>query len=881
MKRILAFVLALVLVLGTVNIAMAAPSDVEGTRYEEAVSRLVGLNVINGYPDGTFQPGKTITRAEFAVVAVKLLGLGNAAEYGHGPTGFSDVPAEHWASGYVNIAVNRGAIKGYPDGSFRPGNDVSYAEAVTILVRVLGYGPAADDEGAWPANYLAKAAELGVTDDVNFYGYAPARRGDIALMADNSLEIPLMERVGYGDEATYEVKDDRTLLSSKIKSDVVKAKLIATYLVDQGLDEDEIAVLLWDEDDKEYDDEKVYDIAKNAGVDFEAYLGEEVTLWLNDDDEVFMLERETEEDDIVVGVIDEINDDEITVIDADGDDDEYDLAPGVKVYINFRDEDYDEDDLEAGMYIKGIIEDGDIETVVATRWSVGIVDEADEDDEEIEWKYCNSDSHYEDNDGDLDLEDMHYDLDLDDLEEDMIVYWYSVLVDEKDEEYRFFFEVYDDGTKIGEFEEYKEDDYVVVDGREYDLAYHMAGDYVDDDIADLLGDDVEIFIGKDGRVVMIQLDEEREKDRDYALVTDVSLYEDKYREKTPYIKLLTSSGDIIEYEISDEAVIRVDLDGDGRYNDVNEMVDRDVDDYVYAGVENQLTFGSSGKDRITIVENVKEFDEGKSNPGKNTLVRYELDRSGCIDELEVVGEALYADDDNTRVDKDNDRIGSWLFVESDTLVFDAYNEEVIEFRMLEDGIEYDIKYVDDDADLEVLVVYGDNFVEDTEYAIYLSKSYIADDEYRVRAIIDGEEMYINTDMGNDAGVFDDAEKGEVFSIDLVDGMITEAEPVSALTPHRDYMTDRVDDINTSRNRIKLHHYGYFLFADDVRVYEYELDEDDGTVDSVEFAKVRDIDEDQRVNVILDEDGYIEYVYIIDDDVYEEPDVIDDILFELP
>ncbi|NPV44748.1 MAG: hypothetical protein HPY70_12370 [Firmicutes bacterium] len=871
-RKLLALAVAVIFILGTVATGFAAVAeDVKDTEYEDAVVRLGALNVLTGFPDGTFRPDNPITRAQFAAVAVRLLGLDDAAKYAKGTTQFSDVGADHWASGYINIAVNRGIIKGYPDGTFMPEKEVTYNEAVTMLVRVLGYGPAADSEGTWPANYIAKGAELGVTDGVSFYGGAPAKRGDIALMSDNSLDIPLMERVGYGDEATYEVKEDKTLLTDKIKAETKKAILVATPLVDLNLDDDEISVRLWDDSSEEYETAtEEFDVYKDANIDFEAFLGEEVTLWLNKDDEVFFVERETAKKDLVVGQIDEIDADSVTIVFDNGDDDEYDFADSVKVYINLKDDSYDETNLAVGMYVKAILdEDGEIATVVATDWSVGVVEDVDEDDEEIEFKYVEA-SAFEDNSGDLALEDMEYDLDLSDLEEDMIVYYYSVLVDEDDEIYKFFFETYDK-TKVGELEEYKDEDYVVVDGKEYDLAYALVGDNDFADITGLLGDDVKVFFGKDGKVVMIELDTASEEEKDYALVTDVAYDADKYNNYTAYIKLLTASGDIIEYEVSDEAIIKEDT--------AEIDMDSDTADIDISG--NTLTFGYDTDDNgiidsseaIDIVENDKEFTT--DNGAENTLVKYSLDKDGKIDELEVVG--TYRTDQ--QVDKDDNQIGTDVFADDSTLVFDAYNEKVIKFNDLKDGEKYTIKYVlDDDSlgDAEVIVVYSDLYVEDTEYAVYISKSNIADDQYKLKVMIDGEVKYFNTDMGSDAAtVFGTVYKGQIFSLDFDDNKVADADLVNEDT---EKFTDEVEDIDVTKNRVKLTTNGYKLFADDVQVYIYELN-DDGTVDEVKAAKVRDVKDGQKVNVILDSDGYIEYIFIIDKDVDEDPAVISDIEFQ--
>src|SRR5690606_37055255 len=109
-KKVLSLVLALVMVLGSFSFVSAANyDDVTGTEFEKAVDRLSLLEVLEGFPDGTFKPNDTITRAQFAAVAVRAKGLADAAAASKGlPTGFTDVYVGHWAEGYVTTAAKLG-----------------------------------------------------------------------------------------------------------------------------------------------------------------------------------------------------------------------------------------------------------------------------------------------------------------------------------------------------------------------------------------------------------------------------------------------------------------------------------------------------------------------------------------------------------------------------------------------------------------------------------------------------------------------------------------------------------------------------------------------------------------------------------------------------
>ncbi len=189
-------------------------SDVAGTKFLNAVSRLGALNVLAGYPDGTFKPGNNITRAEMAAVAVNAIGLKDAAAYAKGKTKFKDVAGDNWAAGFINVASSQGIIAGYPNGTYKPDANVTYAEVSTILVRLLGYGP--DVKGSWPVNYISKATELGLLKNTEFEGNKPATRGDVALMTDKAtVDTAPLEFDGYDNTGKANYRVNRTLTIAK------------------------------------------------------------------------------------------------------------------------------------------------------------------------------------------------------------------------------------------------------------------------------------------------------------------------------------------------------------------------------------------------------------------------------------------------------------------------------------------------------------------------------------------------------------------------------------------------------------------------------------------------------------------------------------------
>ena len=116
-------------------------SDVKDTDWcNNAISTLSNMGILKGYEDGTFHPNAPVTRAEFAAIAARFSD-GAADDYAT----FSDVPNDYWASKEIAKAAKLGWIKGYKDGTFRPTNNITRAEVMTLVNRVLERG--VDEEG--------------------------------------------------------------------------------------------------------------------------------------------------------------------------------------------------------------------------------------------------------------------------------------------------------------------------------------------------------------------------------------------------------------------------------------------------------------------------------------------------------------------------------------------------------------------------------------------------------------------------------------------------------------------------------------------------------------------------------------------------------------
>lgn len=184
MKKILSVFLSFLL-LFSFSLNSAYASSIE----QEAGQRLKNLGLYQGYEDGTLRLDRNITRAEFAALAVRIEGLDSKQEANKGKTAFKDVAEGHWASGYVNIATSKNLIKGFEDSTYRPEEQVTYVQALAIIIRILGYEK--DVVGEWPNNYISKAKDLGLDKNVKLSPNNIINRGQIAVIISNALDVPM------------------------------------------------------------------------------------------------------------------------------------------------------------------------------------------------------------------------------------------------------------------------------------------------------------------------------------------------------------------------------------------------------------------------------------------------------------------------------------------------------------------------------------------------------------------------------------------------------------------------------------------------------------------------------------------------------------------
>lgn len=221
MKRFLSFLLAAVMASSLLVLPAGAAdvvrfSDVTDRNTIMAVESLRLMGVLDGYNDNTFRPGAALNRAQFCKMAVyamngeEELGLYNTV------TIFPDAKPTHWASAYINMASRKGIIAGYPDGRFHPERTVTVGQAVTILLRMLGYEDK-DIGGVWPASYMAVGATVGLTDGIGTNGNATLTRGQAAQLFLNLLRADMKEKGSYLSSLKATVLENQVLVTSSAR----------------------------------------------------------------------------------------------------------------------------------------------------------------------------------------------------------------------------------------------------------------------------------------------------------------------------------------------------------------------------------------------------------------------------------------------------------------------------------------------------------------------------------------------------------------------------------------------------------------------------------------------------------------------------------------
>ncbi len=181
-------VLFIIFIISSTAVAVSELEDIEESEYAHEIRQLMSVGIFRGFPDGTFRPGETTTRAQTAKIMTYLL---NRAEEANEKDVsiedlFHDVEPDHWAAEHIIVCVEEGIYFGFPDGTFRPSEPVTQRQLVALLLRLLHYDTV-EKPLNWAIGVDEKAKAIGLID-WDYKPNSPASREILAYAAFNAIQ---------------------------------------------------------------------------------------------------------------------------------------------------------------------------------------------------------------------------------------------------------------------------------------------------------------------------------------------------------------------------------------------------------------------------------------------------------------------------------------------------------------------------------------------------------------------------------------------------------------------------------------------------------------------------------------------------------------------
>ena len=194
----------------------------------DTLAILKELSIMEGDGNGNLELERNVTRAEFTKMAVKASKYRNSVALNLNISPYKDVTFKMWYAPYVKTASENSLVKGYSDGSFKPDSTVLYEEAVTVLLRILGYTDS-DFGVSWPYGQMGIAESIGMCDGLGCVVGQTMNRNDIAALFGNFLRTYSKETsVEYINNLDYSVVEDVILVATSNEDTSVGSNKIYT-----------------------------------------------------------------------------------------------------------------------------------------------------------------------------------------------------------------------------------------------------------------------------------------------------------------------------------------------------------------------------------------------------------------------------------------------------------------------------------------------------------------------------------------------------------------------------------------------------------------------------------------------------------------------------
>ena len=547
MKKIISLLLCLIMVTCTFPVFASSAND-----YDEAVNTLIALDILKGDENGNLNLEKSITRAEFATLILRVL---NIAPTPSSAIQFTDVANTHWAHDAIYTCYSLGIINGCGNGTFQPERAVSFEEAVKMVMCALGYEPMALSKGGYPAGYIAAANFADVIKGVS----TKATRGDIAQLIYNALSTPKMAQTSYGSNEEYSVlngkngKDYETLLTNMdiyIATGIVGNKEVDTinFTITENSDDGEFIV----------DKKSHYDTFKLGDFNMDSYLYQQVDLYVkkvNKRDYIIKAVHSAEVGETLSILSDDIysiNGNRIKYyVNANNSNKTKDLKISDKVIIDYN-KDADTmilSDLENIEDAEIVLIDQDSDNVydviVVTKYESTVVDYVDYTRDRIGYDGKNIGLDFDNEDVTIILcDEKGRELSLDDFEEDDVI---AVITDANViTKYNNYIKIIrlSNSAVIGTIDEtyeYNDKHYVVIDGEEY----------VDNTGKALAAGSEGIFyIGLTGKIIAF---DGSAAGGNYAYILEGAIANETFSAGVWQVKLLTKDNKIVTYNVKENA----------------------------------------------------------------------------------------------------------------------------------------------------------------------------------------------------------------------------------------------------------------------------------------------------------------------------------------
>ena len=576
MKKFLSLVLALVMTMSLVTVSAGAKdfTDDSEITYKEAVDVISALGVVDGYSDGDFRPDDVLTRGAAAKIICNLiLGPTTASALAASTAPFKDVPVTNTFAGYITYCSQQGIISGYADGTFRPTGTLSGNAFMKMLLGALGYDSSIEGyTGAnWQVSVIKQASGIGLDDgNDEFVGSQAVTRQEAALYAFNMLQATMVE---YDKKDTI-VVGDITINTTSTRKDVEN-----NTNTDGNIDGERNGDGLMQFGEKYFKDLEKKDATDVFGHPSSkwVYDGDDVGTYANEADATYVVE----DDDMDVGQV---------VTSSSYMNYSSSEAKDAKYFLNGDDNEVKSSELVAvGDIVEAYENDnGDVETVVVSRYTVAKIDKVDTDVSTAESRNGASEV-----------------LTLTDLDGDNSNDYYDKY-DDAEKTLRGYASSYDEGTVLavafrdgkfgdevlasyeaeavtGEVTAFREDETVTMDGTKYEFARSKDGtDGFVDGITSNFDFDKEytIYLTADGYVIGVE-------GAAGADLSDVYYVAGVYGEESRYnASKMTYYAQAVS--LADGSVSDIELDEKDSKNELVKFLDTTDGDY--APVKGLFTF---------------------------------------------------------------------------------------------------------------------------------------------------------------------------------------------------------------------------------------------------------------------------------------------------